>query len=322
MKFRTEIDILRSTTPLSYSSKILSIGSCFAQSIGGKLQEFKFNACVNPIGVLFNPLSISSTLERFATCKRVEPSQLQRRGEEWFHFDFHSSLSALSQDGALQNINDAVVAGAEAFEACDTIIITLGTVWVYELADSGEVVANCHKEPARRFLRRAMSVGEVAKVLGELVSRYPTKRFIFSVSPVRHLLDGLAENSLSKSTLRVALAEVVECNENATYFPAYEILLDDLRDYRFYADDMLHPSQQAVEYIWSKFCDSQIDTIALKQMECISNIIRAAAHRPFNVASTAHQNFCRQQLNLIKEYPMIDFGKESAYFMSQLQNNL
>ncbi len=322
MKFRTEIEIPKTQTPIEYSTKILSLGSCFAQSIGRRLQESKFSTCVNPVGTLFNPLSICSTIARLSECRLVEAHELQRRGDEWFHFDFHSSLSDVAASAALAKINSAVECGAKALEECDLIFITLGTVWVYELAESREVVANCHKLPSKCFVRRAMSVEEVVDSLAEQVENYPTKRFIFSVSPVRHLADGLAENALSKSTLRVALSLLVERYDNVAYFPSYEIMLDDLRDYRFYADDMLHPSPQAIEYIWSKFSDSQLDSSTCKTMELVEAIVRAAAHRPFNVANSAHQIFCRKQLELIKEYPMIDFGKEYAYFMSQLQNNL
>ncbi|MFR9514072.1 MAG: GSCFA domain-containing protein [Rikenellaceae bacterium] len=322
MKFRTEIDIPKAVATVDYSSRILSLGSCFALSIGQKLQEFKFEACVNPIGVLFNPLSICSTLERFAERREIDISQLQQRGDEWFHFDFHGSLSATTPQETLDNINRAVYVGAEALETSDVVIITLGTAWVYELLESGRVVANCHKVPSKFFSRRAMGVEEVVERLGAQIATYPSKRFLLSVSPVRHLSDGLVENALSKATLRVALARVEELYPNAHYFHAYEIMMDDLRDYRFYADDMLHPSQVAVDYIWSKFCDSQISASSYATMESVGSIMRAAAHRPFNVAHSAHQAFCRTQLERIKEHPLIDFSKEYAYFMSQLQNNL
>ncbi|MFI3285609.1 MAG: GSCFA domain-containing protein [Rikenellaceae bacterium] len=322
MKFRTEIDIPKAKQQLDYSNKILALGSCFALSIGGRLQDLKFNICVNPIGVLFNPLSICSTLQRLSSCRLIDIEELQQSRGEWFHFDFHSSLSDVSSQLALQRINNAIKCGAKAIEQCDTVIITLGTAWVYELLNSGRVVANCHKEPAKRFTRRALSIEEIVEALGAQVSNFPKKQFIFSLSPIRHLLDGLTENSLSKALLRVAIARVVEQYDNASYFPSYETLIDDLRDYRFYAEDMLHPSQQAIDYIWAKFQESYITSSAMETMEGVSKIIRAAAHRPFNVASSAHQTFCRKQLEQIKNYPMIDFGKESAYFMNQLQNNL
>ncbi|MFR9503858.1 MAG: GSCFA domain-containing protein [Rikenellaceae bacterium] len=323
MKFRTEIQIDLSAHQIDYSSEILSLGSCFALSIGERLCEAKFKTCVNPVGVLFNPLSISSTIERLSDCRGVDISELQKgRSGEWFHFDFHGSLSDVDPQVTLSNMNSAVSAGSKALAMCDTIIITLGTVWVYELIDSGDVVANCHKEPSSRFVRRAMSVDEVVTLLEAQVRRYPSKHFIFSVSPVRHLADGLAENSLSKATLRVALSKVVEREPNASYFAAYETLIDDLRDYRFYADDMLHPSPQAIDYIWDKFCGSNISVSERGLMSEVMAIVRAASHRPLNPASEAHLKFCQKQLEVIKKYPNIDFGKEYAYFMSQLQNNL
>ncbi len=322
MKFRTEIEIQQCEHQIGYQSKVLAIGSCFAQSIGDKLLGAKFNACVNPVGVLFNPLSICAAIERFAERKRVDIEEIECGSESYFHFDFHGSLSAPTPQEALARINEAVEQGAETLELCDTIIITLGTVWLYELADSGAVVANCHKQPAKRFVRRAMSVSEVVEALGAVVARYPAKHFIFSLSPVRHLADGLEENSLSKATLRVALAQIVAQYANAEYFAAYEIMVDDLRDYRFYGEDMLHPSPQAVDYIWSKFVESNICAEARKRMESVEAIVRAAAHRPLNKGSEAYRKFCERQLELIKEHPEIDFGKESAHFRSQLQNIL
>ncbi len=324
MKFRTEIEIKASEQKIDYSSKLLSLGSCFAQSIGDKLVAAKFMACVNPVGVLFNPLSICATLDRFSQCRLVELAELeeQGRGGEWFHFDFHGSLSGLTPEVTLKNLNDAVLSGHQSLEICDTIIITLGTVWVYELADSGAVVANCHKQPAQRFVRRAMSTAEVVECLAGVVERFPAKQFIFSVSPVRHLSDGLAENSLSKATLRVAVSQVVEHYANASYFEAYEIMMDDLRDYRFYADDLLHPSTKAVEYIWERFCEQRFSRAAFDTMSRVNAIVRAAAHRPLSEGSQAHRRFCEQQLEAIKELEEIDFGKENAYFRSQLQKKL
>ncbi len=323
MKFRTEINIPLSQREIDYRSSTLLLGSCFADSIGGKLTEAKFPAVVNPVGVLFNPLSICAALDRFAACERVELSELhQGRGGEWFHFDFHGSLSRNCAEEAKKAMDAAVERGHKALMAADTIMLTLGTAWIYELASSGRVVANCHKEPSQLFERRAMSVEQITQVLSAQVERYADKHFIFTLSPVRHLSDGLDQNSLSKSTLRVAISEVVARYDNASYFPAYEILVDDLRDYRFYADDMLHPSAQAVDYIWSKFADSQLSAQAREQMKIIGEVVRAAAHRPFSVESSAHQGFCRRQLEVINRYPNIDFGKEYEYFLSQLQNNL
>ncbi len=322
MKFRTEIEIPCAKEQLKYSSKILSVGSCFAQSIGGKLREAKFDICINPTGVLFNPMSIASTLDRFEECRTIESTELESRHEEYFHFDFHSSFNTSSAEQSTLMINSAVEQGRKALQQCDTLIITLGTVWIYQLKNSGKTVANCHREPASRFERRAISTEEITDIFSKIIERYPSKQFIFSVSPIRHLADGLAENSLSKATLRVAIDQLERKFKNVTYFPAYEIMLDDLRDYRFYADDMLHPSLKAIEYIWSKFCQSYISPSAQKTIERVAAIIRAASHRPFNSTSEAHQNFCRKQLELIKELENINFDEENNYFRSQLQNNL
>ncbi len=322
MKFRTQIEIPPSRSPIDYSNKILSMGSCFATSIGGKLRDSKFSICVNPAGVLFNPASIASALHRFQRREYVEISDLRCSGGQWFHFDFHGSLSAPTAQQAQQKINQAIDRGCEALQSCDTIILTLGSAWVYYLQESGAVVANCHKQPARLFERRAMRVEQIVESLSEIIKLYPEKHFIFSVSPIRHLADGLPENALSKSMLRVAVAEIESLYENVSYFPAYEIMMDDLRDYRYYGDDMVHPSNMAMEYIWEKFRLSRISAAAYPTMEKVEKIIAAAAHRPLNEGSAQHVEFCRKQLQAIKELQNLDFGKESAYFMSQLQNNL
>ncbi|MFR9524405.1 MAG: GSCFA domain-containing protein [Rikenellaceae bacterium] len=322
MKFRTEIEIPKSSAKIGYSTKLLSLGSCFAQLIGTKLDEVKFCVRVNPVGVLFNPCSIASAMCRFEQCKLVDKSELQYGNGRWFHFDFHGSLSDVDPLVALAKMNKAVEEGHAALKQADTIIITLGTAWVYELVDDGHVVANCHKESAQRFVRRALDVHQVVAQLSPIVERYRDKQFIFSLSPIRHLKDGLAENSLSKATLRVAISQIVARYTNAHYFPSYEILIDDLRDYRFYADDMLHPSAKAVDYVWSKFCEAHISQEAASIMERVAAIVRAASHSPIDVASSAHQRFCQQQLDLIKNLPEIDFDKENSYFMSQLRNNL
>ncbi len=322
MNFRTAIQITPSALPLDYSSRILVLGSCFATSIGGRLAESKFSVCVNPTGVLFNPLSICSILERFDSCRKITESELEQGREGWFHYDFHSSLSDEQPSLALSKINAAIERGATALRDADTIIITLGTARVYTLKERGKVVASCHKRPPSCFERRAMSLDEMVEALSAQIERFSSTRFIFTVSPVRHLLDGLTQNSLSNATRRLAIEELTKRYERVEYFGAYEILLDDLRDYRFYADDMVHPSSVAVEYIWQRFCESYITESTKAQIKGVEQIMRAVAHRPFNPQSEAYAAFCAQQLEQIKLYPNIDFGKENAYFMSQLQKKL
>ncbi len=304
---------------MEYSHSLFVVGSCFASAIGSRLAESKFTTCVNPFGVLFNPLSIRSTFDRLERAQSVAPSELQSGNGLYFHYDFHGSFSDVSSVVALAKMNDAVAEGAQALANATTVIITLGTTWVYELTESGAVVANCHKVPSAKFKRWAMSTAQVVDALVPLVERYADKRFIFTVSPVRHLADGFEDNSLSKATLRVAIAELVARYANAQYFPSFEIVMDDLRDYRFYGEDMAHLSEQAEEYVWLKFREAAISPATNLRIAEVQRIQKAATHRPFNPASDEHKAFCRKQLLSIAQLADLDFSAEREYFENQIK---
>lgn len=298
------------------------MGSCFAASIGGELQRAKFRTEVNPTGVLFNPASIARTLERFAECRMVGVEELTRGCEGWFHYDFHSSVGCgESAEKSVESINRAIERGHKALREADWVVLTLGTAWIYELKDSGEVVANCHKEPASTFTRRRMDVAEIVETLASLMEgALSGKRVILTLSPIRHLADGLAQNSLSKATLRVAIEAIAErYPQRINYFPAYEILMDDLRDYRFYGVDMVHPSATAVEYIWEQFQGVAIGEGARKIMPRVMKIVRGVEHRPLDIASEGYQKFCRSQLDAIAQLPDVDLSAESCFFTEQLE---
>ncbi len=318
MKFRTEIDIKPFSAPIDYSQRVFAIGSCFASAIGGRLALSKFDVAVNPFGVLFNPQSISATFDRLARCEDVVESELNVTDGLYFHYDFHGSFSDVDKSNALMSMNSAVMEGAEALASSSQVIITLGTTWVYELCQSGKVVANCHKMPSSDFVRRAMSVEQVEQSLAPIVERYKDKQFIFTVSPVRHLADSFEENSLSKATLRVAVSQIVAKYSNASYFPSYEIMMDDLRDYRYYKEDMAHPTSQAEDYIWLRFREAAISAEANRTLDRVMKIVRAAEHRPINPRSAAHKAFCQAQLRAIKEFEEIDFSREIEYFEREI----
>ncbi len=321
MKFRTPIAIKPFTERVDYSSRILTLGSCFAAEIGARLRDSKFSVEVNPTGVLFNPASICATLQRFAQKRFISTKELHEGAEGWFHYDFHSSLSALDAEECAQGINHAIERGHDALVGADWVVLTLGTAWIYSLAQSGEVVANCHKQPHSTFVRRRKSVAEIVSQLSEAIETLlPHKKIILTLSPVRHLGDGLSENSLSKATLRVAIEEVVaQFPQRVWYFPAYEILVDDLRDYRFYGDDMTHPSPMAVDYVWQNFCEAAISEVALKMMARVERIVQAKCHRPINPTSEAHKKFCREQLLKIAELEgVVDMTAEREYFFGQI----
>lgn len=313
MKFRTEIDIAPLAEGLNYSAKIFALGSCFAESISGRLQRAKFTVTTNPFGVLFNPFSIANALERLDNARNFSVCDISAGRDNFFSFDAHSSLDGKSHTEAFANMNRAVAQGSKALHDADWVILTFGTAWVYER--EGRVVANCHKQPAAEFSRRRLSVAEIVERYGKLFEGVlRDKKVLLTVSPVRHIGDGLQENSVSKATLRLAVEELVTKYKNANYFPSYEILIDDLRDYRYYADDLAHPSNMAVEYVWERFCDAVISDEAKAKLPQVEQIVMAAEHRPFNPDSDAHKNFCRKMLAKVEMMSEIDFSLEKSVF--------
>lgn len=315
MKFRTEIEPFSLGTDIDYTSRMLALGSCFAELIPTRLARAKFRIEANPTGVLFNPRSIASTLGRLLRAEAVRREELRRSADGlWFHYGFHGSFSRTEADEALEAMNEAVRRGAEALRGADTLLLTFGTAWVYD--QGGETVANCHRQPASEFVRRRLTVDEAVEPLARLLEReLADKRVIVSVSPVRHTGDGLAGNSLSKATLRLAAEALAErFPERVRYFPAFEIVTDDLRDYRFYADDLVHPSTQAVEYVWEHFVRAALSERAQRQLPEVERIVRAAEHRMQHPRSEACRDFCRRQLAAIEALREVDFTAERAYF--------
>ena len=294
-----------------------------------RLSRAKFCVTSSPTGILFNPESIAATLDRFDAVARGDNGALPAAedlaygNERWFSYDFHSDFSATDTTDALAAMQEAVRHGAQALMDAQVVIITFGTAFVFRNKQSGDVVANCHKQPQRLFSREMLSAEDIVQRYNALLQGpLADKRVIFTLSPVRHLGDGLEQNSLSKATLRVAIAEIVAKNNNADYFPSYEIMMDELRDYRFYADDMAHPSTLAVEYIWERFTQTALSCATLDAIKRIEHITAAAEHRPFNPESEAHRAFCRKMLAecelLQNEIPDIFLDKEKEYFKTYL----
>ncbi len=317
MKFRTEIDIPPFEKSIDYSHKIFAIGSCFADAIGGRLRRSKFDIEVNPSGVVFNPASISQTLRRFIEKRYIDPKELHPTAQGWSHYGFHSSLSKRDQKECVDSINRAIEVGHQALVNSDWIIITLGTAWIYRLKESGEIVASCHKQPSSIFVRERMTIDQIVESLEVgLAEVVESKNVILTLSPIRHIADGLAENSLSKATLRVAIEKFVERHpRRVNYFPSYEIFVDDLRDYRFYGEDMVHPSPVGVDYVWERFCRAAISTKSRELIAKVLGVVKAAEHRPFDPTSQAHKEFCRAQLRAISTLcEGINMDKERLYF--------
>ncbi len=319
MIFRTELTIERQRPFIDHSQSGFLTGSCFSENISRKLRGAKFRVASNPFGVLFNPMSIHAMFGALSARKVFTTDDLCSDGGLWFGWSHHGSFSGEERDGVLKNINEAAAEGASALEEASYVIVTFGTAWIYRLTGTGVVVANCHKQPSAMFDRRRLTVDEIVAAFSELLDGVlKDKKVVFTISPVRHLKDGFAENSLGKSILRVAIGELVEKYGNAGYFPSWEIVCDDLRDYRFYAADMVHPSDVAVDYIWEKFAEYAMTSDTAALMPRIEKLTKAMGHRVMNPGSAADRAF-REKMRLYaeklqNELPEIDFSAELDYF--------
>lgn len=320
MIFRTEIEIPRLGTPLTRRSRIFAIGSCFASNIYRKLKQNKLPAECNPFGPLYNPASICRALGLLEEGHRYAAADLFNRDGLYCHYDFHTSACGPDPTETLRGMNMAVDGGRKALTAADAVIITLGTSFVYTLKSNGETVANCNKMPAALFDRSMLAPEAIRDMLVERLSAplFKDKRIILTVSPIRHLSDGLAANSLSKARLITAACAVADSLPDTVYFPSYEIMYDELRDYRFYADDMIHPSKTAVDYIWERFFRFAFDDDARAYADAVAEIRKAAEHRPFNPQSQSYKEFAAAMLRKIAalkaRYPEAPLEEEVCFF--------
>ena len=260
MKLQTIVDIKPSEWKIGYEDKILLLGSCFSDEIGAQMQQRYMQVTCNPFGTLYNPLSIAKAINlRIFNSSNCKLPLVEYEGL-WHSMAHHGSFSRPTKEEAEEAVNESIVAMQKALNEATVVIVTFGTAWVYEM--NGDVVGNCHKLPEKLFTRRRLSVEEIVAAWRPILEQYKDKHWIFTVSPIRHIKDGLHENQLSKATLLMAVEELgntenrVQNTERITYFPSYEIVLDELRDYRFYADDLVHPSSMAVSYIWERFVDT------------------------------------------------------------------
>lgn len=319
MQFRTTVKIESLKQKIGHNDSILSLGSCFADNIASRLAAAKFQITASPSGVLFNPESIASAIERYSRAAAPTAEELREGDEGWYSFDFHSSLSHSEREVALAQMQQAVEQGAEALAKAKVVIVTFGTAWVYRLKENGRVVANCHKQHQSLFSREMLSIEEIVERYAPLMEGVLAgKKVIMTVSPIRHLSDGLEANSLSKAILRVAINKLVERYDNVHYFPSFELLNDDLRDYRFYADDMTHPSAVAIDYIWERFEDYAFSAATIDIIKRLRKIADAVAHRPLNADTEAHRNFCLKMIGEIAAMECvtrgIDFSEEKRHF--------
>lgn len=322
--FRTTLNAGVSTHTLATHSPILTLGSCFADSIGARLAALKLPTTANPFGILYNPVSIHKALDYAVQNATIPTHTYLAHGDIHVNYDFHSELSALSHDALAQRLQEQVEGVHVCLQHTRYLMLTYGTAWVYTRRDTGEVVANCHKQPAAAFEKTLLSpdaiVSSFESTLSALRKQYPRLlRVILTVSPVRHIKDTLPLNNVSKSVLRVACHMLQERFDYVEYFPAFEIMMDDLRDYRFYKSDMLHPTEEAEAYIWQQFKARYFDASLQAFADKWTSIQQALAHRPFHPTSQAHQKFLRDTLRRLEELkPLINVEEEINALKLQL----
>ncbi len=328
MDFHLEFSPKQLPAKINHQHQLLLLGSCFTENIGDKLIAHKFTVLQNPNGILFNPVSIKEAVENYTSNKIIGESDLFYLNEAYHSWQHHSRFSGVTKEDAVSRINASVNAAYEYLKATGFVLITLGSAWVYELrekalnAKAGAVAANNHKAPADWFNRRLLSNAEVIHLLEDIIAALqnfnPAIKIIFTISPVRHLREGFVENNRSKAALINAVHQATATFENVFYFPAYELVIDDLRDYRFFAEDMVHPNYAATNYVWEKFVSSCIDEPSQELMTAINEINAAINHRPFNQTSAAHKKFLAANLQKVKQlqqkYPYLDMRNEIKYF--------
>jgi lysophospholipase L1-like esterase len=315
MNFQTQIPLQKSDFPIDYTSKVVSLGSCFAENMAEKLEYFKFENVVNPFGIIFNPVSLEKLILRSIHKNYFTANDIFYHNEAWHCYEVHSELSNPNKEEFLSNLNQLIDSTNQELSKSTHVIITLGTSWVYRHIESNEIVANCHKVPQKQFVKELLAIAQIEASLQNIISEIhtvnPKCNFVFTVSPVRHIKDGFVENTLSKAHLISALHATNFQIPASNYFPSYEILMDELRDYRFYAEDMLHPNKIAIDYIWIKFFENYVDEKEFGLMNHVCEIQRALKHRPFNPNSESHKKFLEnlnQKINtLVKKYPHFQF---------------
>ena len=325
MQFHAEFTPKVFEKKIKHTDNLLLMGSCFTEQIGAKLSKNKFTLLENPNGILFNPVSIAQSISSYCNKYEYNSKELFYYNELWGNWQHHTRFSNIDKEKSLELINASQQQAGNFIKEADWILITLGSAFVYQRKDAEKqeyknVVANCHKYPTDHFNRRLLSTEEIEsqlKGMMEEVAKINTKaKFIYTISPVRHLREGFVENNRSKAALIQAVHNIT--NENVFYFPAYELVIDDLRDYRFYAEDMMHPNYAATNYVWEKFIAACIDEPSQQLMKEINIINAALNHKPFNPASEAHKIFLKANYHRVKKlqegYPYINFEEEATFF--------
>lgn len=318
MKFRTKLTIPKEKNTIDYNSQVVLFGSCFTENIESHFNHFKFQSNSNSHGILFNPKSIERAIYDCVNRKEYNQHDLNYFDDVWLSFNHHTKFSSAYLAQILNHINKEITKTHKVLLNASHVLITLGTSWVYRYNETENLVANCHKVPQRNFKKEILSIDENIEIIKQMVSLIQKinkeTTIIFTVSPVRHVKDGFVENTQSKASLLSAIHQVVD-SQSAFYFPSYEIMMDDLRDYRFYKKDLLHPNDIAMDYIWNIFKETWINEKSYPIMKKIDSIQKSLHHKPFREDSEKHQQFLKN-LNakietITNQLPQINFKKEA-----------
>jgi hypothetical protein len=322
MKWMLDITIPEPKRKISYDDSMLLIGSCFTANVGTALQELKFNTLHNPTGILFDPLSVARHLQDYTTNKQYHAHELVQLNDIWNSWLHHSEFSSVHQDECLNRVNTAIRYAHAHLHHTTMLLITLGTAFSYQLTPEQQPVANCHKAPANRFHKHLLSSDEIIlaleRALMPLLERKPQLQVVFTISPVRHIRDGVIENNRSKARLIEAVHHLVEQHERMFYFPSYELVMDVLRDYRFYDADLVHPNYAATQHVFDTFCQHYLSSPTLKLVEEVKQLVTARKHRPLHPDSAGHQAFLavqREKLAVLKtKLPSLNWTEEEVAF--------
>lgn len=328
LPLQTKVEFNPPPFSIHYTNTISMLGSCFAQHIGNRLEQLKFKTLVNPFGVLYNPASLANSLENLCNREIYTESDLHYHDNKWFSFDHYTAFSDNNKEKCLLGINTSFSRAKDIFNITDILVVTLGTARVFRHKQTNSIVGNCHKLPAAEFTEEFLEPDEIVKILSiafqKIASLRPNLKIILTVSPIRHWKDGAIENMRSKASLILAIKQLELAFQNICYFPVYEIFMDELRDYRFYADDMLHPSEFAINYIFEKFKQTFFSQETLEYVTRCDKIVRMLNHRPINPDDKSKEIFlahlARQSVDFSRTYPHVDFVHEISELEKRLNN--
>ena len=330
-KFQTIVDVPAYNWKTGYSKKNIFVGSCFTENVGNRMAVLKYNVDINPFGILYNPLSVANGFRILLQQKEFTIADLIKADGLWHSFSHHGRFSSSNENETLGAINSRIKTSSEFLKKAEFLFVTFGTAWIYKFKKTGQTVSNCHKIPSNEFERVRLSVEEIVaeyrRLFSEIRQFNPLLKVLFTVSPIRHWKDGAVENQRSKAVLLMAIDELIKefGDDFCAYFPAYEIVMDELRDYRFYAGDMIHISEIAVDHIWEKFSDSLIDQESVQVSIRINKIVQAINHKPLHPNSSEYSKFLHQMVNqliqIAAEFPKIDLKFEKEFFISEIEKS-